>query len=69
MWSWYKGLDAHWKILLSLLLAVFAGYLTGKDAALFGVTFNQVFAFFANGFRGVLESVANPKLSASLLQT
>ncbi|MDH5517848.1 MAG: dicarboxylate/amino acid:cation symporter [Gammaproteobacteria bacterium] len=67
MWSKYKNLGAHWKILLALLLAVFAGYLTGKDAAILGVSFNQIFAFIGALFLQALKMLIVPLVFSSII--
>lgn len=67
MWTWYKSLEAHWKILLSLLFALIAGYLAGKDAALLGVTFNQMFAFIGALFLQALKMLIVPLVFSSII--
>ena len=67
MWNWYKGLETHWKILLSLLLAVIAGYIAGRDAAIFGVTFNQMFAFIGALFLQALKMLIVPLVFSSII--
>ena len=32
-------LQLHWQILIALMLALFAGLLSGEEGALFGITF------------------------------
>ncbi len=67
MWDRYKNLDAHWKILLSLLFAVLAGYIAGKDAAILGVTFNQMFAFIGALFLQALKMLIVPLVVSSII--
>ncbi|MDH5393053.1 MAG: dicarboxylate/amino acid:cation symporter [Gammaproteobacteria bacterium] len=67
MWGKYKSLDAHWKIMFSLLLAVIAGYIAGKDAAVFGVSFNQMFAFIGTLFLQALKMLIVPLVFSSII--
>lgn len=67
MWNKYKNLETHWKILLSLLLAIFAGYIAGKDAAILGVTFNQMFAFIGALFLQALKMLIVPLVVSSII--
>lgn len=67
MWNRYKNLETHWKILLSLLLAVLAGYIAGKDAAILGVTFNQMFAFIGALFLQALKMLIIPLVVSSII--
>lgn len=67
MWSKYKELETHWKILISLLLAVIAGYLAGRDAAILGVTFNQMFAFIGALFLQALKMLIVPLVFSSII--
>lgn len=67
MWNKYKNLETHWKILLSLLFAVFAGYIAGKDAAILGVTFNQMFAFVGALFLQALKMLVVPLVVSSII--
>lgn len=67
MWDKYKSLEAHWKILLSLLFAVLAGYIAGKDAAILGVTYNQMFAFIGALFLQALKMLIVPLVVSSII--
>jgi Na+/H+-dicarboxylate symporter len=67
MWSQYRQLEAHWKILISLILAVIAGYLSGRDAGLFGISFNQVFAFIGTLFLQALKMLIVPLVFSSII--
>lgn len=67
MWNKYKNLGAHWKILLALLFAVIAGYIAGKDAAIFGVSFNQIFAFIGALFLQALKMLIVPLVFSSII--
>lgn len=67
MWDKYKNLETHWKILLSLLFAIFAGYIAGKDAAILGVTFNQMFAFIGALFLQALKMLIVPLVVSSII--
>lgn len=67
MWSRYKELEAHWKILISLVLAVIAGYLAGTDAGLFDISFNQMFAFIGTLFLQALKMLIVPLVFSSII--
>ena len=67
MWNWYKNLDTHWKILLALVLAVIAGYLSGRDAAILGATFNQMYAFIGALFLQALKMLIVPLVFSSII--
>ena len=67
MWNRFKELETHWKILISLLLAVVAGYIAGKDAAILGVTFNQMFAFIGALFLQALKMLIVPLVFSSII--
>jgi Na+/H+-dicarboxylate symporter len=60
-------LKLHWQILIALILAVFVGSLTGKEAGLFGVTFFDVFAFVGTLFLNALKMLIVPLIVSSII--
>ena len=63
----YRQLPAHWQILIALGFAVIAGYLSGKDAALFEVTFNQMYGFVGTLFLQALKMLIVPLVFSSII--
>lgn len=60
-------LKLHWQILIALVIAVFAGMLTGKDATLFGVTFYAAYDFVGTMFLNALKMLIVPLIAASII--
>jgi Na+/H+-dicarboxylate symporter len=60
-------LKLHWQILISLVLAVIAGIAAGKDAAIFGITFYEIFAFIGKLFLNALKMIIVPLVVASVI--
>ncbi len=63
----FTSLQLHWQILIALVLAVFAGLLSGKEAALFGVSFYSVFDFFGTLFLNALKMLIVPLIVSSII--
>ncbi len=63
----FTSLQLHWQILIALALAVFAGLLAGKEAALMGVTFYSVFDFFGTLFLNALKMLIVPLIVSSII--
>jgi len=63
----FRSLQLHWQILIALVLAIFAGLLSGKDAALFGVTFYSTFDFFGTLFLNALKMLIVPLVVSSII--
>ncbi|HEB98105.1 MAG TPA: cation:dicarboxylase symporter family transporter, partial [Thiotrichales bacterium] len=57
----------HWQILIALVLAVVAGSLSGRDGALFGVTFYDVYAFIGALFLNALKMLIVPLIMSSIV--
>jgi len=53
--------------LIALLLAVFAGLLSGTDAGLFGVSFYSVYDFFGSLFLNALKMLIVPLIISSII--
>jgi proton glutamate symport protein len=60
-------LALHWQILIALFLAVLVGWSTGRDAAVFGVTFYQVFEFVGTLFLNALKMLIVPLIASSII--
>ncbi len=62
-----RRLPLHWQILIALVLAVAAGSLSGRDGALFGVTFYDVYAFVGALFLNALKMLIVPLIVSSIV--
>lgn len=60
-------LKLHWQILIALFLAVIAGWFTGKEASLFGVTFYSLYEFFGTLFLNALKMLIIPLIASSII--
>lgn len=60
-------LKLHWQILIALVLAAIAGTLTGKDAAVAGVTFYSIYAFLGTLFLNALKMIIVPLIASSII--
>ena len=60
-------LALHWQILIALVLAVFAGVVTGTDTAIFGVSFFAIYSFLGTLFLNALKMIIVPLVASSLI--
>jgi Na+/H+-dicarboxylate symporter len=60
-------LKLHWQIMIALGLAVVAGLASGKDAAIFGITFYSMFAFVGTLFLNALKMIIVPLVVSSII--
>ncbi len=60
-------LKLHWQIVIALVLAVAAGLITGKDGALFGILFYDVYAFIGQLFLNALKMLIVPLILSSII--
>lgn len=67
MFKAFTSLQLHWQILIALVLAVFAGLLSGVDAGLFGVSFYSVYDFFGSLFLNALKMLIVPLIVSSII--
>jgi len=67
MFKSFTSLQLHWQILIALVLAVFAGLLSGVDAGLFGVSFYSVYDFFGSLFLNALKMLIVPLIVSSII--
>ena len=63
----FTSLQLHWQILIALVLAVFAGLLSGVDSSLFGVSFYSVYDFFGSLFLNALKMLIVPLIVSSII--
>ncbi len=63
----FTSLQLHWQIVIALVLAVIAGLLSGEDAALFGVSFYQVYDFLGTLFLNALKMLIVPLIVSSIV--
>jgi Na+/H+-dicarboxylate symporter len=57
----------HWQIVIALVLAFFAGAITGKDAAIFGISFYAMYAFLGTLFLNALKMIIVPLVVSSII--
>lgn len=67
MFKTFTSLQLHWQILIALVLAIFAGLLSGADAAIFGVRFYSVYDFFGTLFLNALKMLIVPLIVSSII--
>ncbi len=60
-------LKLHWQIAIALVLAVAAGLITGKEGALFGILFYDVYAFIGQLFLNALKMLIVPLILSSII--
>ena len=61
------SLKLHWQILVALVLAVMAGWLSGTDAEIFGVRFLAVYTFLGTLFMNALKMLIVPLIMSSII--
>lgn len=60
-------LALHWQILIAILLAIVAGFLSGTETGLFGVTFLSAYEFVGTLFINALKMLIVPLIMSSLI--
>ena len=60
-------LQLHWQILIAMMLAVVAGFATGTEASIGGVTFYSMYAFVGGLFLSALKMLIVPLIMASII--
>jgi proton glutamate symport protein len=60
-------LKLHWQILIAMLLAVIAGYASGTDGNIAGVTFYSIYEFVGGLFLNALKMLIVPLITASII--
>lgn len=60
-------LKLHWQILIALGCAVIAGYLSGTDTAIFGITLFAIYGFIGTLFLNALKMIIVPLVVSSII--
>ena len=60
-------LKLHWQMLIAILAAIGVGLLVGKEAAVFGVTFYDLFDFVGTLFLNALKMIIVPLVMSSIM--
>ena len=60
-------LKLHWQMLIAILAAIGVGLLVGKEAAVFGVTFYDLFDFVGTLFLNALKMIIVPLVMSSII--
>jgi proton glutamate symport protein len=60
-------LKLHWQIFIAMLLAVIAGFASGTDGSIGGVTFYSIYAFVGDLFLNALKMLIVPLIAASII--
>ena len=67
MFKTFTSLQLHWQILIALVLAIFAGMLSGVDAAILGISFYSVYDFVGTLFLNALKMLIVPLIISSII--
>ncbi|MDX1455020.1 MAG: dicarboxylate/amino acid:cation symporter [Gammaproteobacteria bacterium] len=62
-----RKLALHWQILIAIILAAFAGWLTGAEGQVFGITFVSLFDFIGTLFINALKMLIVPLIASSMI--
>lgn len=62
-----RKLALHWQILIAIIAAGFAGWLSGTDTAVFGVTLISIFDFIGTLFLQALKMLIVPLITSSII--
>ena len=57
----------HWKIIISIVLAIIVGSLTTRDSVLLGIELHQAFDFIGSVFLNALKMIVVPLIMASII--
>ncbi len=60
-------LKLHWQILIALIIAVIAGYLSGTDGELLGIPLYHVYVFIGALFMNALKMIIVPLIISSII--
>ncbi len=60
-------LKLHWQILIAMILAVIAGFSSGTESAIGGVTFYSMYGFVGGLFLSALKMLIVPLIAASII--
>ncbi len=62
-----KNLALHWQILIAIICAIVAGFLTGTDAEIFGISFYALYQFVGTLFLNALKMIIVPLVLSSII--
>jgi proton glutamate symport protein len=62
-----RKLQLHWQILIAIAAGIAAGWLSGEEGALFGVTFFSVYEFVGTLFINALKMLIVPLIMSSII--
>jgi Na+/H+-dicarboxylate symporter len=62
-----RKLQLHWQILIAIVAGVIAGWLTGDDGAIFGITFYSAYDFIGTLFINALKMLIVPLIVSSIV--
>jgi proton glutamate symport protein len=62
-----RKLQLHWQILIAIAAGIAAGWLSGEDGALFGVTFFSAYGFVGTLFINALKMLIVPLIMSSII--
>jgi len=60
-------LQLHWQILIAMFLAVIAGFASGTEASIAGITFYSMYAFVGGLFLNALKLLIVPLITAAII--
>lgn len=63
----FTALPLHWQISIALVLAIFAGLLSGEHGSLFGITYLSIYTFLGTLFLNALKMLIVPLIVASII--
>ena len=61
------SIKLHWQIIVALVLAVIAGWLSGSDAEIFGIRYLAVYTFLGTLFMNALKMLIVPLIMSSII--
>ena len=61
------AIKLHWQVLIAIVLAIFAGLLTGTDTSIAGILIYDVYVFLGTLFLNALKMVIVPLIMASII--
>jgi len=67
MFKAFTSLQLHWQILIALVLAVFAGLMSGVEAGILGVSFYDTYDFLGTLFLNALKMLIVPLIISSII--
>ena len=62
-----RKLQLHWQILIAIVIGVIAGWLSGPEGAVFGVSLHAVYDFIGTLFINALKMLIVPLIVSSII--